>query len=219
MISIPLVAALWENPNFGGRRRVLAKDEPNLVSEGFDNVVSSIGVHPGPSYNEWKLKNGGKEPTVGFYKDLYFGGAALILTTGAYADIKTLFNFNDVISSVLFNPTPAGAKPIVPIPLIVHIFKNSQCGGQETQIVENTFNISDYLGGDWNDAISSAWIEAGPDYTGSEKARFWEDKPTSQMPFGSGGHMDLAVGTYLDFKQLHFNDKTSAIQLTGTFID
>ena len=114
-IQIPLVVALWEHAGFGGRKRLLVEDTPNLILQAFNDTASAIGVHPGPDYAAWKAAHGGKEPTVGFYEHVNYGGAVLILTTGAYANIHLLFNFGDQISSVRFNPTPPGAGTISPI--------------------------------------------------------------------------------------------------------
>jgi hypothetical protein len=80
-MAIPLVLVLWENANFGGCRRSLVSDTPDLGGQGFNDVTSSVGVHPGPDYFTYKNAHGGAEPTVTLYEDIGYGGAALELKT------------------------------------------------------------------------------------------------------------------------------------------
>ena len=111
-MSIPLVAVLWEHAGFGGRKRTLVEDTPNLILQAFNDTASALGLHPGPDYTSWKNAHGGKEPTVGFYEHVNYYGGVLILTAGAYSNIHLLHNFGDQISSVRFNPVPPGAGTI-----------------------------------------------------------------------------------------------------------
>ena len=104
-MAIPVVAELWEDVNFGGSRRTIIEDTSYVGFQGFNDKTSSIKVHPGPDYAAWKAANNGREPVVGFYEHLNFGGGSLLLTAGEYPNIHLGYNFGDVISSVRFNPS------------------------------------------------------------------------------------------------------------------
>src|SRR5262245_17714950 len=119
---IPLVVALWEHTGYVGRKRLMVADTPDLTRYVFNDKTSAIGIHPGPDYGAWKAANGGREPTVGFYEHVNYGGASLVLTTGGYSNIHLPHGFGDVISSVRFNPPPVVAHPISPLPLIVELY-------------------------------------------------------------------------------------------------
>ena len=138
---IPLVIALWEHAGFGGRKRLMVEDTPNLVLQVFNDKAPAVGVHPGPDYAAWKNAHGRKETTVGLYEHVNYGDAVLLLTTGAYANIHLLFNFGDVISSVRFNPTPPGAGTIAPIPLIVELYEHANFTGNRLVVVEDAADI------------------------------------------------------------------------------
>ncbi|HEV2370889.1 MAG TPA: hypothetical protein VGS19_01860 [Streptosporangiaceae bacterium] len=55
---IPLVVALWQGAGFGGAKRLLVEDTPNLDLLGFDDQVNAVGLHPGPDYDAWQQANG-----------------------------------------------------------------------------------------------------------------------------------------------------------------
>jgi hypothetical protein len=212
---IPLVVALWEHVAFGGRHRLVVADTPWLGYQDFNDLTSSVGVHPGPDYEQWKAQHGGEEPTVQLYQDVNYGGAALVLTTGSYSSIHLLYNFGDVISSVRMpagpdagaQHSPVPANPIAPIPLVVTIWKDIKFNGSHAVIVENMPWIGGYLGNDWNDVISAVRVEPGPNYNG-ERARLFRDAGWL------GGSIDLDVGDYPNIGQSHgFNDVTSSVQV------
>src|SRR5215470_13842709 len=98
---IPVVVVLWENENFGGRKRLLIEDVPDLHLLGFDNLTSAIGVHPGPDFDAWKRAHGGIPPKVVCYVDEDYRGDGLVLDEGG---MNKLSIFNDTISSVRINP-------------------------------------------------------------------------------------------------------------------
>src|SRR5215469_9630020 len=102
---IPLIVVLWENVNYGGRKRLLFEDTPNLGLLGFNDTASAIGIHPGPDYAAWQAANGGQAPFALLYKDNDYQGSGMGLAGG----VNTLvllppFDFNDSISSVRINP-------------------------------------------------------------------------------------------------------------------
>jgi hypothetical protein len=208
-LEIPLVVALWEHPNFGGRKRLIVQDTRNLALTEFANTTSAIGVHPGPNYAAWKAAHGGQEPAVGLYDGVNFTGAALILTAGAYPDIGRLFNFNDAISSIRFNPPPPNAAPIGPIPLVVELYADESFTGRRLVVVEDTPNIAAAFGGEFNDVTTSVRVQEGPDYRPGKKAQLFRDLNYE------GGKIDLAPGNYPDLKSvgIGFNDVVSSVKV------
>lgn len=207
-IQIPLVVALWENVGFSGRKRLVVEDTSNLVLQVFNDKASAIGVHPGPDYNAWKAAHGGKEPTVGLYDDVNFGGAVLILTTGAYANIHLLHNFGDQISSVRFNPTPPGAGTIAPIPLVVELFADANFTGNRIVVVEDSSNVISDFGSEFNDVVTAVRVKQGPSFVAGKQAQLFRD-----INF-LGGKIDLPPGDYPNIGASHgFNDVVSSIKV------
>jgi hypothetical protein len=207
-MQIPLVIALWEHAGFVGRRRVVVANTPNLVLQGFNDIVSAVGVHPGPDYAAWKAAHGGKEPTVGLYEHVNYGGAVLTLTAGAYANIHRLFNFGDVISSVAINPALPMAAAITPIPLVVEIFEHANFDGRRAAIVEDVPNVPAYLGWEFNDLVTAVRVKPGPNYTPGVKAQLFRD-----VGF-LGGSIQLDPGDFPNIGASHgFNDVVSSIKV------
>jgi hypothetical protein len=206
--QIPLVVALWEHVGFGGRKRLVVEDTPNLVLQAFNDKTSAIGVHPGPDYVAWKNAHGGKEPTVGFYEHINYGGALLTLTTGAYANIHLLHNYGDTISSVKFNPVPAGAGTIGPIPLVVEIYEHANFTGRRAVVVEDSSNVITDFGSDFNDIVSSVRVKEGPGFVAGKQAQLFRD-----INF-LGGKVDLPPGDYANIGTSHgFNDVVSSVKV------
>lgn len=113
--SIPLVVALWERPNFGGRKRTFieaaldpgpypgdpSRSDPDLfdlTSCHFNDATFAIGIHPGPNFDP------NEQRTVSFFVDAYFQGDELCLAPGAYGNLLPFGNFGGTISSIRFNP-------------------------------------------------------------------------------------------------------------------
>ena len=205
---VPLVAALWENANFGGRKRLLVDDTSNLATQVFSDRTSAIGVHPGPDYAAWKAAHGNREPTITFYENVGYGGAALRLTTGAYANIHSLYNFGDRISSVRFNAAPEAVNPISNIPLIVELYSNANFTGNRLIVVENSSNVINDFGSEFNDVVSSVRVRQGPSFTPEKVAQLFRD------PNYLGGKIDLAPGNYANIGASHgFNDVVTSIKV------
>lgn len=160
-MEIPLVVALWEKKNFQGKRRLIIEDTPNLKDHEFNAETSAIGVHPGPQYETWKSKNGGKEPVVALYKEANYKGVPLRITAGEHADIH-LFSFGDSIKSIKFNPQPI--KAVKPIPLIVELYTEYQGKGTKRVIIENSPNLIDDFGFWSVNGHYSIRLKKGPDY-------------------------------------------------------
>jgi hypothetical protein len=206
---IPLVVALWEQKNFGGRRRLFAQDEPDLPLEGFNDATHAVGVHPGPDYASYKAQHGGQEPIIGLYQDTFFGGAELILTQGSYPNIDLVYNFGGVVSSVkIFQAPRPPAATIAPIPFILHVWKDAGRSGDAAQIVESVNNVASYLGGDWSNQISSLFIQTTPQFTGQQQIILFE------KDVFNGGQLPLQLGRdYSDLALWGFNDKTNSIKI------
>jgi hypothetical protein len=216
-MEIPLVLALWQHPGFGGARRLLVESTRDLGRQGFDDKTSAVGVHPGPDYAAWKAAHGRREPSVTLYERPGYRGAALTLSAGAYPDIGLLFNFNDTASSVRFNavvgagrinPTPQRARPIAPIPLVVTLYKDADRTGDAAGVVENVPDLGAYLGGDFNDAVTSVRVRPGPDFAAGRTAELYRD------PGFRGGSIRLAPGVYRHLGESHgFDDVISAVRV------
>lgn len=207
-MQIPLVVALWEHSGFGGRKRLFVENASNLANNAFDDKVSAIGIHPGPDYVAWKNAHNGQEPTVGFYEHPNYGGAVLILTAGAYSNITTLYNFNDQISSLRFFPPYPGAATISPIKLIVELYADANYSGKRLIVVENSANITNDFGSDFNDVTTSVRVKAGPNFSAGNKALLYRD------PNYMGGMIDLVPGNYPNIGTSHgFNDVISSIKV------
>lgn len=211
--SIPLVAVLWEHQGFGGRRRIVVENVRYLSQQGFEDLTSAIGLHKGPSYDA-VASSQRFEPTAGFYQNANHGGASLVLGWGEYYSIGHLFNFNEAISSVKFNPTkerfPESEKkphPFTSIPLVVELYKDPGFGGQRVTVIEDIYDIGPYLGSDWNDVISSIIVKKGPNYVAGKKVELDRDVG------GRGGGVALEPGTYSDLAtQFGFSDVVSSIK-------
>ena len=216
-MQIPLVLALWQHPGFRGARRLIVGNTSDLSRQGFDDKVSAVGVHPGPDYAAWKAANGRREPSVTLYERPGYRGAALTLSAGAYPDIGLLFNFNDTASSVRFNavttpnpinPTPQSARPIAPIPLVVMVYKDAAYTGEHAVIVENVPDLGAYLGGDFDDEVTSVKVRQGPGFGDGVAAEFFRN------PAYRGGSIRLRPGSFRHLGDSHgFDDVISAIRV------
>ena len=211
-MMIPLVAALWEDINFQGRKRVFVSDAPNLILKAFHATISSIEVHPGPDYIQWKKTNGGTEPSISFFQDINFGGESITLTVREYPDIHDAFDFGDLISSVKFNSLPQRPNAISPISLVVELFNNKNYSGSTIVIVEDSSDIpTDFLS-EFNYVVRSVIVTPGPYYTAGDKAQLFRD-----INWG-GGHIDLYPGSYPDIQASHgFYDIARAIKINPPY--
>jgi hypothetical protein len=206
---IPLVAALWEHAGFHGRKRLYVSDFSDLSQSAFNDTTSAIGIHPGPDYAAWKAANGGKEPVVSFYEHINFGGAVLTLQAGSYANIHSLYNFGDKITSLRFNPPIQLPGTIAPIPLYIEIFQDINFQGRRMFIVENSTNIIQDFGSEFNDVASSIKVFRGPNYVQGNIAQLYRD-----INF-LGGKIDLGPGDYpnIAVAPFGFNDVVSSVKV------
>lgn len=206
-MEIPLVVALWEHA-FSGRKRLFVENASNLEVNAFNDKVSSIGIHPGPDYAAWMAAHGGKEPTVGFYEHPNYGGAVIVLTKGVYPNIETVYNFNDRISSLKFQPVPAYVNPISPIKVVVQLYEHPNYTGKCLVVVENSPNISLQFGSEFNDVVSSVIVKPGPNFTAGDMAHLYRDNDYK------GGGIDLKPERYPNIFVSHgFDNVVSSIEV------
>jgi hypothetical protein len=158
--QIPLVLVLWKNEHFGGAKRELIIDTPNLKDQNFNDSASSVGVHPGPDYATWKSMNGGKEPTVTLFSDIGGQGKSITLSTGIYSNLKSL-GMDDSVSSVYFNTSNpqsfAAEGPAAPFPSIPFAIELTDNAGHEAWLVEPTRSISADYGSEFTE-VSSMFV-------------------------------------------------------------
>ncbi|MFC0776233.1 hypothetical protein [Terrimonas alba] len=206
---IPLVIALWEHANFQGRKRLFVTDASDLGRNAFNDKTSAIGVHPGPDYAAWKAANGGTEPVVSLYEHVNYGGAALTLKAGGYANIHTLYNFGDKISSLRFNPPVRLPGTIAPIPIYLELYQHTNFQGNRLVVVENSVNIPQDFGSEFNDVASSIRVFRGPNYAQGNKAELFRDYNFL------GGKIELDPGDYPNIAgaPYGFNDVVSSIRI------
>jgi len=192
-LVIPLVLVLWEGPNFTGYKRQFVMDEASLGAgwsngsdclrgANFDDQASSVGVHPGPDYETWKIAHGGEEPTVSLWEHRQFAGNHIVLRAGSYPDLGTL-GMNDMVSSIRFRDNitfdfpvqaPAfGAATIAQIGTVLKFHTASlqqlaagYCAAADSvmQLVESSPDLAGQFGGGFSSDAS--WVEMlmGPNY-------------------------------------------------------
>jgi len=209
-IQIPLVVILYEKQSLTGRKRIVVENSSDLSLTLFSDQTSSIIVRPGPDYNAWKIAHPGKEPTVGFYEQINYGGAALILTEGVYPNIHNLYNFGDIISSVSFNPPLVPASPAAPVRLMVELFRDPGYFGNQLLLTENCPDISSIFGIEFNDTVTSVRVIPGPNYAQGNTVRLF-----NRINFDpAGGWIDLPPGNYPNIGASNgFNDVVSSVKI------
>jgi len=157
---IPLVLVLWKNAKFGGTKRELIIDTPNLKDQHFNDSASSVGVHPGPDYATWKSAHGGREPTVTLFSDIGGQGKSITLCTGIYSNLKSL-GMNDKVSSVYFNTANpqsfAAEGPAAPFYSIPFAIELTDSAGHVAWLVESTTSISADYGSEFTE-VSSLFV-------------------------------------------------------------
>ncbi len=208
VLKIPLVVALWEHTGFGGRKRLLVENTPNLLAQVFNDKTSAVGIHPGPDYAAWKAAHGGQEPVVGLYEHINYGGAVLRLTVGTYSNLHLLHSFGDAISSVRFNPPSPSAHTIAPIPLVVELYEHINFQGNRLVVIEDSASLPADFGSEFNDVVSSVRVKQGPNFAAGKHAELFRD--INYL----GGKIDLPPGDYPNIPASHgFNDVASSIRV------
>jgi hypothetical protein len=199
--NIPIIVALWQHAGFRGQRLVLTEDTPSLGVYGFNDMASSIGIHPGPDYVA------GTKYEVSFYEHSLYGGGQLVLVgPGAYPNLVRPYNFNDVISSVNFNKGVPDTGKITPIPVVVELYQHKDFGGRKLIVFEDISNLHTYS--DFGDTVSSVKVLQGPNFSAGKKAKLCRH-------FGEGGGcIELDPGDYPNIHTSHgFGDVCSSVYI------
>ena len=231
-VEIPLVVALWEDPRYRGRKRVIVRDEPNLgpgwARDGrcqpgldFDDRASAVGVHPGPDYEAWKARHGGAEPQAFLWTEPGYRGRRIALEAGGYSTLATL-GIDDAVSSVQLGwnaldvvgpDRPVHHVTNLPVVLRLHTAPRERAARcAEPDDVITLIQSSSYLAWDqgrrFDDSIS--WIEVlkGPDYDPGKTFGLYTE-------LGYGGdvlHFLDSVGD-LDLAALGIDDVVSGVRI------
>jgi hypothetical protein len=212
-VKIPLVLALWHDKHFGGTNLA---SEANVASANFNDVASSIGVHPGPDFDP------ASQFSVSVFSDSNFQGKELCLSAGTYPDLKD-YDFNDCISSVRFNGAnsrnpglyingvfqaavgpQAAAQAISPIPAVVQLFvphswRTGVAGlgpGYSNfhyiTVVQSEPDLGANYGSEFSNSVTRAVVAVGPSPGGALVRLYREANPdTPQGHIQGGGHIDL----------------------------
>jgi hypothetical protein len=177
---IPLVVIIYEHIGFTGQKRFITVDECDFTATGinFNDKLSSIIVHKGPNYEDYKLQYG-REPQVTIYKDGVYRGDNLSFKVGKYDNVGT---FNDKTSSIKFFNTYTTENPVSPdevevinkIYLVTRLYLNIGFSGYHIELLSTGKDIIDRIDNfgtvfDFNDRASSLTVDKGPN---------WSEKPT-----------------------------------------
>jgi hypothetical protein len=219
--QVPLIAIPWDNAGYGGTRRAIVTDTPNLALENFDKKASAIGVYRGPDYDSWKAANGGKEPTVSLFVAPNYGEAEpiLVLTAGACANLGIPYNFNDITSSVKFNarvlaptnpPCPIDTPRINSLPLIVVLYVNAFFSGIRATMIGDSAYFPNVLGKEFHDSVTNVKVIPGPSYTPGDRVDLCQN-----VNFG-GDCYSLRPGSFdIGSRPYNFNDQADSIRFVS----
>ena len=152
-----LVVEVFEHVNYQGRKATIIDSVSNTEGVGVQDVISSIRIYKGPSFNA------SPNYKAIFHETANYQGRRLVLGPGFYPNIHDIpYNFGDIISSISFSPA---ANPTPPdygaIPVIIEAFQDLDFHGQTSIIMRDVSNLRD-IGMD--DAISSLRIQRGPNF-------------------------------------------------------
>lgn len=209
--KIPIVVALWNDTGFRHRRHLFGQDTPELRPYWFDNYTSSVGVHPGPNFeNDW---------VVTLYEHPNYLGKQLHLGVGTFPSLPSL-GFNDRVSSLKIwrvgkGDWPNMAQPagpigaIKPIPMVVELFWDANFAGRRVTILENTAALGSRGESDlyMNDQASSMRVHRGPDFQPGDQISLYRD-----VNFG-GPALTVGEGDYPHLRAHGFNDIASSVRI------
>ncbi|MCC3410165.1 MAG: hypothetical protein JGK17_32485, partial [Microcoleus sp. PH2017_10_PVI_O_A] len=185
--TIPVVAELYDGPNYGGRKLIIFEDVDNLATySAYDNLTSSVKVFKGPNYTP-----GDK---IRLYDTFNGSGKYIDLAPGEYPDLAKSHTFSNLTSSTRFikgdgtgsEPVPPGSMEYANIPIIVELY--------------------DHLA----DTVSSLKIRPGPNYDpkANYEVSFYRD------PNFISTQLVLKPGEYGDihYPPIHFGDVISSVK-------
>ena len=152
-----LVVEVFEHVNYHGRKITLIDSVPNTIEIGAQDVISSIKIYKGPSFNA------SPNYKAIFHEHVSFAGRRLVLAPGFYPNIHEIpYNFGDAISSVSFSPA---AHPTPPeygaVPIIIEVFRDIDFNGNRSVVLRD---VSSMFEVGMNDVISSIRIQRGPNF-------------------------------------------------------
>lgn len=211
---IPLVVILYEHTDFGGVRRYVINDYSDFSSSiSFNDETSSISVHKGPNYYDYKSKYG-HEPTVTFYEHSNVG-QYITLGVGHYSSLD---HFNNRISSCKFyHDRSITVAPDMPeniwhykqIKLVTRAWKHSYSGWHLVFLTTGNPSLDridafyHYWGPGTNDQISSLSVTKGPNWYSGVAIKFW------QHNYYSGQFKTFEAGNNIGFLS-GYNDMFSS---------
>ncbi len=152
-----LVVEVFEHVNYQGRKITLIDSQTNTSLIGVQDIISSIKIYKGPSFNA------SPNYKAIFHEHFNFQGRRLVLAPGFYPNIHEIpYNFGDAISSISFSPA---AHPTPPeygsVPIIIEVFRDIDFSGQRSVILRDVGSMFE-IG--MNDVISSIRIQRGPNF-------------------------------------------------------
>lgn len=182
-LQIPLIVVLYDQSNFQGAMRIFYKDEANLAAQKFNDQASSMKIFKGPSYEEWKSENPGKEPLVTLCKDVQFGGSCLSYGAGAYAHLSQ----ENTLSSLIFNDSVtkwgkaaegSPIKSIDTVTTICRLYSDKNFSGDYLDLLagpdSTEFNqMKSYRQIQRNDYYSSVYCQKGPQWSPQHGITFY----------------------------------------------
>lgn len=176
---------LYGHPEFGGARRIISADTPDLAAIGFNNLTSSIKIRSGT----WIL-----------YRDRNYGGASITLGPGNYPHIDQLGLPNNTLSSIRLMPSAGSTAGLVAPPTIT-LYRDRNFGGGHRDI---TGEAADLTALGFDNATSSLIVHSG-NWTLYRNDNFGAtpDRPS----------VTIGPGEYSDIETVGFpNDKLSSIR-------
>jgi hypothetical protein len=215
--SIPVVAELYSQLNYGGRKLIILENVDNLTTYSlYENLTYSIKVFRGPNYTP-----GDK---IRLYDGLNGTGKYIELEPGEYPNLQQSHNFAYVTSSTRFvkgadtgsETVPTGSNEYARIPLIVELYdhpftKNTAWGGEPGRrllLTQDTPNLA--IPYHMADTVSSLKVRPGPDFdpNANYEVSFYRD------PNYIGGQLVLKPGEYPDthFGPIQFGDIMSSVK-------
>ena len=163
-----LVAEIYQDTYFRGRRGSVIGNIPFTRDIGFQDNISSVRVYRGPGY----ATSPNYKMMLHEHRD--YKGRQIVLGPGYYPSLHDIaYDFGDIVSSISFGPAMVTTGPdFGTIPLIVEVYQHVNFQGKKVTVLRD---ISDTGQIGLHDAISSIRVFRGPDFPSTGcKAIFYE---------------------------------------------
>lgn len=211
--DLPLIPVLYKDGSYTGEERIVLENIAHLDDIAFNDHTSSIIIHKGPTYSQWKANHGGREPVVKFYTNANYTGTEMRLRVGRYADLHaSTYNFGDQITSIFYiadeNAThqpsdTVNIKTFSDVPLVAELYNNSGYANHFHTIIYSTDNLSLKLGSAHNDEATSLYLKRGPTWSTNAQIEFCKDPnysicTTLNANSGDNGYTNLGTIGYND---------------------